>query len=409
MNDSAFEAPLLILLAGVLIILSMLAKGVLERLRIPPLIGYVFIGFLFRWVGSDWSILSEGAGSWIEFLSNLGIMALLFRVGLESDLGGLLGQLRRAQGIWFGNVALSALLGYPIARYLLDFDLIPSLFVTVALTATSVGVPVAVWREADAMGSENGELLLDVAELDDISAIGLMTLLFAVAPLLELGNNGALLTTVLLTGGWLLVKLLVFGSLCFLFSRFVEAPVTRFFEWIEPTPDPMLTVLGMGMCIAALAGLLGFSVALGAFFAGLIFSRDADAVKMDASFDSLYELFTPFFFIGIGLRIEPAAVTSAWWPGIALLGAAVLGKVIGTAVPAWTAVGGAGALLLAVSMVPRAEIAMIVMQEGRKLGDWAVPHEAFAAILIVATATCLLSPLVIRALLYRWPQDSKKR
>jgi Kef-type K+ transport system membrane component KefB len=61
-----------------------------------------------------------------------------------------------------------------------------------------------------------------------------------------------------------------------------------------------VVVAGISFLIAALAGLLGFSVAIGAFFAGLVFSRDPDSVKLDGLFDTFYEIFVPFFFIGIG-------------------------------------------------------------------------------------------------------------
>ena len=189
---------------------------------------------------------------------------------------------------------LSGVLGYCTSAYLLDLPLIPSLYIAVALTATSVAVPVAVWREAEALQSPNGELMLDVAELDDVSAILLMSLLFAAVPVLQAGANGVLLPTILTTGGVLLLKFLLFGAFCYIFSRFVEHRLTRFMERIEPAPDRMLMLVASGSVIAALAGLLGFSIALGAFFAGLIYSRDPEAVKVSQPFVVIYNLFTPF-------------------------------------------------------------------------------------------------------------------
>ena len=116
----------------------------------------------------------------------------------------------------------------------------------------------------------------------------------------------------------------------------------------------MLEVVGVGFIIAAVAGLLGFSAAIGAFFAGLLFSRDSEAVKMDASFGALYELFTPFFFIGIGLNIEPRALNTGLIMGSVLLIAAVLGKLIGAGIPAYFATDLTGATLIGFSIILRA-------------------------------------------------------
>ncbi|MGY8771545.1 MAG: cation:proton antiporter, partial [Pirellulales bacterium] len=290
--DIEWDHSVVLLLTGMLVASAILIKWGLRKTAIPALIG---------------------------FLADIGVIALLFRVGLESDLKGLLSQLHNVPGIWLGNVLLSGVLGYVASVYLLELPLIPSLYIAVALTATSVAVPVAVWREAEALESPNGELMLDTAELDDVSAILLMSLLFAAVPVLQGGENGELLTTILTTGGILLLKLLLFGGCCYAFSLFVEHRLTHFYKRIKPMPDPMLMLVATGSVIAALAGLLGFSIALGAFFAGLIYSRDSEAITINRPFGVLYNLFTPFFFIVIGLHIDPHLVTAAVVPGTILL------------------------------------------------------------------------------------------
>jgi Kef-type K+ transport system membrane component KefB len=68
-----------------------------------------------------------------------------------------------------------------------------------------------------------------------------------------------------------------------------------------------------------------------------------------------------------------------------------------------------GALLLGVSMIPRAEIAMIVMQRGLHEGDWAVTHQIYAAMVMISAVTCLFSPIIIRLLLQTWPQTAEEK
>jgi len=163
----------------------------------------------------------------------------------------------------------------------------------------------------------------------------------------------------------------------------------------------MLLVVGIAVVIAAAADGLGFSLPVGALFAGLVFSRDSRAVKVDASFSSLYELFTPFFFIWIGLSIDTSVLGGGLLASVAILAAAVLSKVVGTMVPAWPLIGSSAALALGVSMVPRAEIAMVIVAEGRRLGDWAMPEELYGAMILMAAATCIFGPLLAAGFLRR--------
>ncbi|NET34481.1 MAG: cation:proton antiporter [Cyanothece sp. SIO1E1] len=403
------ESTLLILtlLVGATIVIAILIKAGLERIKIPALVGYLLLGLLMRSVDSQGLFTSTAVREVYGFLAELGIISLLFRVGLESNLAGLLRQLPHASIILVGNILFSGALGFAATYFLLQLALIPSLFVSVALTATSVGISVSVWQEAQALTSDNGELLLDLAELDDIVAIALMSLLLAVIPILNGDVEANFLPMLTQTIGPFLLKVFVFGAFCLIFSRYCERPLTQFFEAIEPAPDPMLMVAGTGFIIAALAGLLGFSVAVGAFFAGLVFSRDPEAVKLDASFSTLYEFFVPFFFINIGLQLEPQALTSSFGLGITLLIVAILGKIIGTSGPALVTVGWSSAVLLGLSMIPRAEIAMVIMQRGQQLGDWAVSPQVFAAMTIVSATTCIMTPLLLRPLLQQWSQTQE--
>lgn len=115
----------------------------------------------------------------------MGIISLLFRVGLESNLAGLIRQLPCASFILLGNLSCSGILGFLAASKLLSLKLIHSLFISIAMIATSVGISVSVWQEAKVLDTDNGELLVDIAEMDDIAAIALMSLFFAMIPVLN--------------------------------------------------------------------------------------------------------------------------------------------------------------------------------------------------------------------------------
>ena len=318
MGTPETHTALLVLLFGGLVVLALLAKAGCGYLKLPPLVAYIVLGLALRYGDEQFDMLAANGREILGFLASLGVIALLFRVGLESDLPGLVKQLRNALPIWTGNVTVAGLAGYLAARYLLGFDPLVSLVIATAMTATSVGIPARIWQRADQLDTDNGQRFLDVAELDDLSGVVLMGILFAILPVVQQGGApGEVALAAGRKAGVFLAKLIAFAAACVAFSHFVEARFTRFVRKIETGPDPMLVVVGTGVLVAALAGVLGFSVAIGAFFAGLVFSRDPESVKVDASFTPLYDLFTPFFFIGVGLAIDPAhlpppACLSAW-------------------------------------------------------------------------------------------------
>jgi len=108
-----------------------------------------------------------------------------------------------------------------------------------------------VWREANALNSTNDQLMLDVAEMDDLSAIALMALLFALVPVLHNNPEANWLPILANAATIFTIKTLFFGAFCFFFSRYLEQPLTGFFQKLEPAPDPTLMVAGVGFIIAA--------------------------------------------------------------------------------------------------------------------------------------------------------------
>ncbi len=404
MAEVTEPAALLVLLVGGVFILVALIRGLLDPIGIPPLVGYIGLGLLLRLADHEWGLLSEPVvHHTFAFLANIAIVILLFRVGLETNPVELARKLPHSSVVFVGNLVVAALFGYAAAHYLLDLSFLSSLILATALAATSVGVSVAAWQEVGALNTPNGHMLVNVAELDDIAAVALFALLFAVIPVLEAGN-GIPWGVVGTTAGSFLAKLALFTIGCILFARYLAIHMTQIGVRLEPRPRPMMTVVGVSFVIAAIGGYLGLSLAVGALFAGLVFSRDAGAWEHVSSFDLLYRYIAPFFFIEIGLMLNPEALLLGLELGGILLAAAVLGKLVGTFLPALAITHWRGAVLLGLSMVPRAEIAMLIVRQGQKLGDWAISDEIYAAMVVVTAGTCILAPLVLHPLLRRWQQ-----
>ena len=390
--------PLLITL-GCLLILSPLIKSLLVHLGVPALVGYICLGFLIRLLDNQWSFISIAIDNTFFALAQLGVVALLFRVGLKSHTRALLKKLPDASPFWLGDVMTNLALGFVTSHYALSLPLETSLIIATAFSATSVAVSVTVWDEMHKLNTPKGQLLVDVAELDDLSGVLLLAILLTIIPVLR-GGDGEFLTLMGITILIVLLKLTLFITGCYLFAHYLEADFTRFSRDIENSTASMaLTILGAGLVIAAVAGYLGFSLAIGALFAGLAFSRDPEAVRTKAKFTNFYELFAPFFFIYIGMQMDPTAVTGSFGIGISLFVVAVVGKVIGVAVPALRSLTKADALLLGISMIPRAEISLIIMHQCRQFGDDLISEEVFAGMVLLSVATSIMAPIMLRPLM----------
>lgn len=394
------DSGLLLVALGAVLILGPLTKSLCHRFGVPVSVGYIVVGIVMGsalkpFDGSSTPIFNGVFSA----MAQLGVVALLFRVGLRSHTSALLKKLPTASVIWVGNVLGALALGFLVARFGLQWSLETSLVVGTAFSATSIAVSLAVWDELGLANSDTGEMLLDVAELDDLSAAVLLAVLLGTLPTLLYGQDGLWLQV----GSSLIAilsKLALFIAGCYLFAHFLESGFTEFNRRMSDTPESLtISILGAGLVIAAIAGYLGFSIAIGALFAGLAFSRDPEAVRTDGSFTYFYDFLTPFFFIHIGMQTDLAVLLDSFDVGLVLFIAAALSKLVFTAAPALLSMGGRDALNLGVSMIPRAEIALVVVYECQAIDERIVPPEVFAGMVLVSLATSIVSPIALRRML----------
>lgn len=396
MNDSSEH--ILLIAFGALLIFIPAVKSTLERSGVPALVGFLLLGFITRLIDTYFPFITPEFQYSITFLAHIGIVALLFRVGLKSNIKGLIKKLPDASIIWVGDVLVNFILGFVAARYLLELTLLASLVIAVALTATSVVASIAVWQEHGKLNSANGQLLVDVAELDDLSGLLLLVVLLTIIPLVQ-ANEVVIFSQIATSIAISLAKLILFIGFCYLFAHYLESSFTRFNRrWADPKMGLTISVLGVGLAIAAIAGYIGFSLAIGALFAGLAFSRDPQAVHTDTRFLMMYEFFTPFFFIYIGMQIDPTTITKSIGLSVVLVIIAIIGKIIGVTLPALRNLPKRSALLLGVSMVPRAEIALLIVFQASLLGEEIVSPELYAAMVLVTVLTSIISPVYLRYL-----------
>ena len=150
------------------------------RLGVPPLIGYILFGFLFSIMNQHRSFITPDFKNTFALLAHLGVVALLYRVRLKSHTKALLAKLPDASFIWVWDVLTNLLLSFFVSYYILAQTLEASLVIATAFSATSVAVSAAIWDEMRKLDTSTGELLVDVAELDDLSGVLLLGMLLAI-------------------------------------------------------------------------------------------------------------------------------------------------------------------------------------------------------------------------------------
>jgi Kef-type K+ transport system membrane component KefB len=388
------------LLMLVLILVSArLAGEVSSRIKIPPVIGEVAAGIIIGPSLLGWVEISVP----IHLLAQIGIILLLFEVGIETDLGRLASAGVKALSVAVGGVVLPLVSGYLISHYLFHLSILASLFVGSTLTATSIGITLRILRDLKQQSTHQAQIIIGAAVLDDIIGIVLLTVLYEFA--LHGGVNV-----------WNAVKVLAFIAIFFCLAPIAAKWIShQIRKWEERSAIPGLlptVIVSLILFFAWLAYQLGAPELLGGFAAGLALSRQfffpfAAFLHQSESFSSRVEeqmkpiihLFTPIFFVAIGLSLNLREVNwgspFVWVFGVVLLLIAILGKQLsGFFLRKETF---SSKVIVGAAMVPRGEVGLIFANVALSTG--AIHNDAYTALILVVVATTLIAPFFLRWLI----------
>jgi Kef-type K+ transport system membrane component KefB len=354
-----------------------------KRIGQPAIVGEILAGVL---VGPAVLGLVD-LGEALEVFAELGVVFLLFWVGLETRIGELREVGREALLVGVLGVALPFVGGVAIAAALGE-NLATSVFLGAALVATSVGITSAVLLELGLLRTRAGRTILGAAVVDDILAMLLLAVAVGVA-----ADGGTDVRGILLVLGLAVAFVAFFAlggtRLMQRRPRLLHAP--RFSE------SPLLPAVLLCLGLAALAAHIGLAAIIGAFLAGLMVAETKEQHPIEREVEPLYAFFPPFFFVSIGMQLEPDAFRDVGT--LALLAVVV---VVAVATKAAGAVAGAlrlgrrAAALVGVGMVPRGEVGIIVAGIGAAEG--VIDAELFAVIVGMSLVTTIAVPPVLRAL-----------
>ncbi len=317
-------------------------------------------------------------------LSEMGVLFLLFRVGLEihqSELTkvGLTAALVAVLGViipFAGGWAVIAYTGAPR---------IEALFTGAALVATSVGITARVLADKNLLQETASRVILAAAVIDDV--LGLLILALVSGLSKGATNYVEIAGTAVLSIGFV-----------FVIARFGTKAVGRVFPVLERSlrsgEVQFHLALVLLFALSLLAQYAGVAAIIGAFLAGMALSETVSTRVHDLT-AGVAEFLTPFFLAGIGLNLDVSvfAKRSTLILAIAILAVAVASKLIGCGLGAWK-LGRVDMLRIGVGMIPRGEVGMVVAQIGAGFG--VISKDLFAVVVFMAVATTMIAPPLLR-------------
>jgi Na+:H+ antiporter len=355
-----------------------------ERLGQPAVLGELLAGVLLG--PSVLGLVPLSAG--ILLIAEVGVLLLLFEVGLETDLEELLRVGGPAMTVAVVGMALPFAGGYLLTRAA-GFPTLTAIFVGAALTATSIGISSRVLSDLGLLASREGQIILGAAVADDI--LGLVVL----AVVSQIAASGSVSAwqagkAALLSFGFLLVAIVAGLPMGRLLVRGVGRANVRGILVAVSVAFALLAALG--------AQAAGSAAIVGAFAAGLVLARTNRSDDIRRAVRPTVDVFAPIFFVAIGAqvdvrRLNPADAANR--PALLLaLGLIAVGS-LGKFAAGWAAWGRVRRSFIGAGMIPRGEVGLIFAQIGKQNG--ALPEPAFVAVVVAVFATTFLTPPLLKA------------
>ena len=329
----------------------------------------------------------------LQAVADLGLFALLFLTGLESDLDELVAVGAQATTVAVAGVALPFALGTIGLMALFHVEVIPAVFAGASMTATSIGITASVFGELKMLRSREGQIVIGAAVLDDILGIVIL------AVVVSLAGGGSLELAPILQ---LVAAAVVFVLAAIGLSR-TAAPG---FDWLidrlkAPGDVAVASFVVLTLCCFA-ATAIGLEAALGAFAAGLILSKSNHSHAIEAAVKPVVALFATIFFVLIGTGMD-LSVLNPFDPanraGLVVAGFLLLVAIAGKVAAGWCFLSQqpTDRLVVGLGMMPRGEVGLIFLGLGTQAHLLSPALEA--AILLMVIGTTFLAPILLRLVL----------
>jgi Kef-type K+ transport system membrane component KefB len=371
----------LFLLIAILVSAKVLGE-LAERIGQPAVLGELLAGVL---LGVSVLGIVDPSTEIVHLLAEVGVVLLLFQIGLETQLGTLLKVGGASTAVAIVGVVLPFVSGYAVA-VALGLPTLPAVVAGAALTATSVGITARVLSDLGRLQEPESQIVLGAAVIDDIIGLIILAVVSQVVAGAELTLPSIALTTVIAFG--FVIAVLVIG-------RFVIPPLFDMLSRIGKEDTLATMALAFAFIVAYLANMVGSALIIGAFAAGLVLAPTRHAKIVEHGVTRLGMFFVPIFFVAVGAAVDVRtfADPQVLVVGGALIACAILGKVLAGYAPVWFK---GRKLVIGVGMVPRGEVGLIFAQMGLTSG--VLDSGMFSALTLMVMVTTFMAPPLLKLL-----------
>lgn len=402
--------PFLLAIAAILVA-AKIGGELVERLNQPAVLGELLFGIVLGNIGLTGIEFFDAleTAPFLAIAAEIGVILLLFQVGLESNLDELLAVGASAVGVAVLGVVAPVALGYAVSSlFMPDAAWYVHLFLGASLAATSVGITARVLADLGVTGARESRVILGAAIVDDVLGLILLAVVLGFASAADAGGAAAIAV-----GPLLLVVAEAAGFLAgaAVLGRLVLVPLMRLVRLARSPTAPVVLAVAYCFLMAALAELAGLADIVGAFVAGLVvddaiarhFGKQKERYRIGGAIAPVSTIFVPVFFVYMGLQVDLRSFAS---PGV-LLFAAVLcvAAVAGKQVCSLAVLEkGLNRWAVGLGMVPRGEVGLIFAGVGATTlvaGAPVFDGGAFAAIVAMVMVTTLATPPLLRAAFLR--------
>ena len=294
-------APIVIVL-----LVAVLTVIVCRRLNIPSMLGYLLVGFLAG--PGVLRLIPQTAAT--DYLGEIGIVFLMFSIGLEFSLPKLKAMRKLVLGL--GGMQVLLTIGLVLGILMLqDTPFAWAFAVAGALTMSSTAIVSRILAEKTELGQPHGQMAMGVLLMQDIAVVPLMILL----PALAGGNSGNLWLEL----GLAMLKMVATLAVLFIFGNRVMTPWFRLVAKQKSSELFMINVLLVTLGVAYLTELEGLSLALGAFVAGMLLSETEYRFQVEDDIRPFRDILLGFFFITVGMKLDIRALVEGWQTVLMLL------------------------------------------------------------------------------------------
>lgn len=399
MEASVFKVilDLLIIFAA-----AKLAGEVSHRLRQSEVVGEIIVGVLLgphllRTLHVLGPELAPGGAHFteaftLEVLAEIGVIFLLFTVGLETRVTDMM----RVGGSALAVAVLGVVLPFGLGLALMlavGEQTTGALFVATALVATSVGITARVLAELGQGASRTGRIILGAAVIDDILGLVILAIVSGMA-----GGKLSYLSI-----GLTVAEALAFTAFVLIVGRRAVHRISAHFAHFRISNPAFAISIALCLGLSALADYIGLAGIVGAFLAGMVLAETEEAGAIRRSVNEVAALLVPIFFVVMGAKVNLPGLLRPEILGLGLLVTllAVIGKVVGCGLAAYR-LGRTEALAIGVGMMPRGEVGIVVAGLGLTRGI--INDDLYSVVILMVLLTTLLAPPLLRPLLQRLPR-----